>query len=187
PSASSTGVTSEPCQISRFMQRNASRAGADSKRRNSESFGPASSTGRMRRLMRRMGFIALILLLSACRDEQAGLKRVAQPGAGNPGGGQGGPTAPSEMKVLDAAPLDLNYRSGATWAQGAVVYIGSRVEPANARPGMPVRFTHYFEALRQPPPGFKFFAHLVDGSTFEQLGNADHEIQNGAAPLERWP
>ncbi|MFZ5471199.1 MAG: carbohydrate-binding family 9-like protein [Myxococcota bacterium] len=118
-----------------------------------------------------------VMVLAACRDEQAGPKHrppSLPPASGN------------EVRAFDAVPTDLTYRSGATWAQGAVVYHGSRVQPPNPRPGQAVMLTHYFSATRAPPVGFRFFVHLVDESG-QMVVNMDHEIQNGAAPLARWP
>ena len=91
------------------------------------------------------------------------------------------------MRVLDAAPTALTHPSGATWFNGAVVYLGSNVEPANPKPGQQLRITHYFKADKEPPAGWKFFTHLVDTTNGQMLGNADHDVQNGAAPLEKWP
>lgn len=91
------------------------------------------------------------------------------------------------MRVLDTAPSSLTHPSGATWFNGAVVYLGSNVEPANPKPGQQLRITHYFKAEKEPPAGWKFFTHLVDTTNGQMLGNADHDMQNGAAPLEKWP
>ncbi|MBI3184742.1 MAG: carbohydrate-binding family 9-like protein [Myxococcales bacterium] len=120
---------------------------------------------------------ALAAIASSCRDEQAGPPLKA---------GQGAPAAPV-LHALDRAPADLTHRSGATFGGGNIIYIGSRVEPPNARPGQTVRVTHYFSALAPPPQGFQLFAHLVDADSGQMLLNADHEPQNGAAPLGLWP
>jgi hypothetical protein len=116
-----------------------------------------------------------LLAATSCRDEQAGpRRRVAAP-------------APAAARILDVLPSDLSYRSAATWADGAVRYHGTRVRPSRPRPGEHVTLTHFFEALKAPPGGWRFFTHLVDPDTGAMLLNADHEIQDGALPLERWP
>jgi hypothetical protein len=124
--------------------------------------------------------IAALLMagLAACRDEQAGPKSRGQPLVA---------AAPAQLRTLDAPPNDLTFRSGATWAGGSIVYLGSKVVPANPRPGQPVQLSHYFAALRSPPQGFNFFVHLVDAASGQMVANADHEPQGGAAPLGSWP
>ena len=123
--------------------------------------------------------VALALCGAGCRDEQAGPKNR---GARLPA------AAPSpEGRTLDALPGDLTFRSGATWANGTVAYLGSKVSPPTAKPGEAVTVRHYFKALRTPPRGFRFFTHVVEPSSRQMLWNADHEIQDGALPLERWP
>lgn len=116
-----------------------------------------------------------LLVASACRDEQAGPRSRAAI------------TAPARAQLLDRAPDDLTFRSGATWAQGAVVYLGSRVSfsPPGARQS--ASLAHYFQAVQPPPAGFGFFVHIVDAATGQMLLNADHEIQGGALPLASWP
>jgi len=122
--------------------------------------------------------LTLPLLLVACRDEQAGPRPRAQKL----------PTAEQlQPRTLDAVPGDLTFRSGATFGGGAVVYLGSRMTPAQAAPGQQVMLSHYFQALRQVPPGYGFFVHIVDPSTGQMIMNADHEFQNGLAPLGTWP
>ncbi|MDQ3266463.1 MAG: carbohydrate-binding family 9-like protein [Myxococcota bacterium] len=119
--------------------------------------------------------LAAALLLSACRDEQAGPKPRTPPL----------PPATGAAQVLDAPPADLTFRSGATWGNGAVRYLGSKVSPA--QPGRPVTVAHYFRAESTPPGGFAFFVHVVDPDTGQMLSNADHEIQDGAMPVGRFP
>ncbi len=126
---------------------------------------------------RALGLCFLVLLLAACRDEQAGPK--------NRGAGQ--LAAPPQAKVLDAAPADLTFRSGKTWAGGSIVYLGARVVPARPKAGDQVTLTHYFQALKPPPQGYGFFVHLLDSSSGQFLANLDHEIQGGALPLGSWP
>lgn len=123
--------------------------------------------------------MAALVLAAGCRDEQAGPKPR---GARLPAQAQ----APAP-RILDAAPTDLTFRSGATWAGGAVVYLGARVTPAKAHLGETVTVHHYFQALRDPPQGYKFFCHVVEPTSGQMVMNADHEIQDGAMPLERWP
>ncbi|WNG25248.1 hypothetical protein F0U62_15350 [Cystobacter fuscus] len=120
--------------------------------------------------------LLLLSLLSACRDEQAGPKpRVkALP-------------PPARLRVLDAAPADLTYRAGTTFAGGSVRYLGTRVSPAVAAPGQPVQLAHYFEALRAPPQGWEFFVHVVEPGSGQMLINADHGFAGGVGPLGSWP
>jgi hypothetical protein len=120
--------------------------------------------------------LSSLLLHGACRDEQAGPQHRAPR-----------LPAPAQVRTLDAAPEGLTYKSGATFAGGSIVYLGARVTPERAPPGQPVRIAHYFQAMRQPPRGFQFFVHVVDPESSQMLGNADHEFQDGAAPLETWP
>lgn len=120
--------------------------------------------------------LTLTLLVTACRDEQAGPpQRVPRL------------PPPTQLRTLDAAPADLTFRSGATWAGGSIVYLGARVTPAVAVPGQSVQVTHYFQAVRPPPQGWNFFEHVVDAASGQMLINADHELQGGAAPLASWP
>jgi hypothetical protein len=120
----------------------------------------------------------LTVLPLACRDEQAGPHPRTQ---------RLPPAEPTQLRTLDAAPADLTFRSGATFGGGAIIYLGSRVTPAKAAAGQPVVLSHYFQAVRPPPADFKFFVHIVDPATGQMLMNADHEFQNGLAPLGRWP
>lgn len=122
---------------------------------------------------------ALAALAPACRDEQAGPRRRPQALGGEAQGGG--------VRTLAAPPADLTYRSGATWADGAVEYLGSKVSPAHPRPGESVELRHYFVARRPAPRGYGFFAHVVDAASGQMLVNADHELQEGAAPLGSWP
>jgi hypothetical protein len=120
--------------------------------------------------------LMLSLLAAGCRDEQAGPKPRVKP-----------LPPPAQVRVLDAAPAELTFRGGATFAGGAVRYLGSRVTPAQARPGQQVQLAHYFEALRPIPAGWDFFVHVVEPSSGQMLLNADHAFANGAAPLGSWP
>lgn len=121
--------------------------------------------------------LALTVVSSSCRDEQAGPKPKAAL------------TSPSSQAVqtLEAVPTSLTHRSGATWARGAFSYLGSSVEPKDPKPGDSVTLRHYFQATQPPPAGFHFFMHLVDAQSLQMVSNLDHEIQNGAAPLGSWP
>lgn len=138
--------------------------------------------------------LAVAAALSACRDEQAGPRPhgQAQPQGQAPRPGPQGqqlvPTQPRTPNptVLDAAP-ELTWKSGATWANGAVVYLGSTVDPQNPTPGQPVTLRHFFRADKEQPKGYHFFMHAIDASTQQVLGNMDHELQAGAAPLGSWP
>lgn len=122
--------------------------------------------------------LMLPLLLVACRDEQAGPRPRTQRL----------PTAEQlQPRTLDAVPGELTFSSGATFGGGMVAYLGSRVTPAQASPGQPVTLSHYFRALRPAPQGYGFFVHLIDPSTGQMLMNADHELQQGLAPLGTWP
>ncbi len=129
----------------------------------------------------RFGWVGLLVAVAplGCRDEQAGPKpRAAASSA---------PAAPAGPRTLDTVPSDLTFRSGATWAGGAIVYLGTRVSPPDARPGQVVQLAHYFVALRAAPQGFQFFTHIIDADTGQMLLNVDHEPQGGAAPLASWP
>ena len=130
--------------------------------------------------------LASLLGLLGCRDEQSGPKnRPPSQAQQQP---QPSPQAPKAgVRTLDAAPADLTFKSGATWAGGTIVYLGSKVEPAHPTPGQQVKLSHYFIALKPPPQGWNFFLHVVDANSGQQLGNADHEPQAGAAPLGSWP
>jgi hypothetical protein len=135
-------------------------------------------------------------LLMACRDEQAGPKPRGTPQAqqqqqppqqqqqGNPAQPQGG-----GPRTLDAIPpqVRLAVPGGGTWADGTVTYLGTMVEPAILQAGQPMRLTHFFRAEKQPPRGWKFFAHIIDPASGQMVQNADHEIQQGNGPLETWP
>ncbi|MFL5349140.1 MAG: carbohydrate-binding family 9-like protein [Hyalangium sp.] len=122
--------------------------------------------------------LTLTLMLAACRDEQAGPRPRTQ---------KLPPAEQTQLHTLDAAPPELTFRSGATFGGGAVVYLGSRVTPAQAASGQPVTLSHYFQALRPPPQDFKFFVHIIDPASGQLLMNADHDFQNGLAPLAMWP
>lgn len=119
--------------------------------------------------------VVLAVALLGCRDEQAGPRKKGAPL----------PPPAAAARVLDAPPPNLTFRSDATWANGTVRYLGSRV--AVAQPGQPVTVAHYFRAESPPPPGFQFFVHVVDPVSGQMLANADHEIQGGNLPLERFP
>jgi hypothetical protein len=53
--------------------------------------------------------------------------------------------------------------------------------------GDQVTLRHFFRATGEVPRGYRFFIHVVDRETGQQLANLDHEIQQGAAPLGSWP
>ncbi|HME92036.1 MAG TPA: carbohydrate-binding family 9-like protein [Myxococcaceae bacterium] len=113
---------------------------------------------------------------SSCRDEQAGPR--PKPTA---------PGAQAHPQLLERAPEELTFRSGATWAHGAVIYLGSRVSFSPPGPRQSATLAHYFQAVQQPPSGFRFFVHVVDAASGQMLLNADHEVQGGALPLASWP
>lgn len=116
--------------------------------------------------------LVLVLLCAGCRDEQAGPKpKQAKPPA---------------ARTADGEPA-LTFTSGATWANGAVVYLGSIVEPVKPQAGQQVVLRHYFKATAEVPKGYRFFMHVLDADSGQQVGNLDHEIQQGAAPLGTWP
>lgn len=129
------------------------------------------------RMMRRWVWVALALVV-ACRDEQAGPK-PKEPKAPAPGASPG-------ARMLEAAPA-LTFSSGATWANGAVTYLGSVVDPPKPKPGDQVTLKHFFRADGDVPQGYRFFVHVLDAASRRQLGNLDHELQGGAAPLGTWP
>lgn len=118
----------------------------------------------------------VLVLLTACRDEQAGPRPRPPP-----------LPPPGEVRALESAPEDLTFRSGATFAGGAVVYLGSRLTPARPAPGQPVRVEHYFKATRPLPERWDFFTHVLDPASGQMLANLDHPFQQGAAPLGTWP
>jgi hypothetical protein len=120
--------------------------------------------------------LAVTMSLAGCRDEQAGPRPRASARSSSASG-----------RVLDVIPDDLTYRSGGSWAGGAILYLGSRVSPAKPGPGEQVTLAHYFQAVKPTPHGFRFFVHVVDATTGAMVFNADHEIQGGALPLESWP
>ena len=124
--------------------------------------------------------LIVVFAVSACRDEQAGPKpKAARPPA---------PVAaqPGQVAFLEAAP-QLTHTSGATWAGGAVTYLGSIVSPAQPKPGEQVQLRHYFRADGPVNGPWRFFIHVMDEATRQQVGNLDHEIAQGAAPLGTWP
>jgi hypothetical protein len=141
--------------------------------------------------------VILILVLGACRDEQAGPKPrgapPAQQNAQNPQAGQQQAQPQNagngQVRSLDAIPpqVHLAVTGGGTWADGAVTYLGTMVEPQVLQGGQPVRLTHFFRAEKEPPKGWKFFAHVIDAQSGQMVVNADHEVQQGNAPLETWP
>lgn len=125
--------------------------------------------------------LTLVLSLSSsCRDEQAGPKpkRALAPSPASGG---------AQVKTLDLAPPNLTFRSQATFAGGAITYLGTLVEPAVPQPGQPMRLSHYFRANQPPPPGFNFFVHLIDPINGQMVSNADHAFGGGAAPMGSWP
>src|SRR6516165_760886 len=119
---------------------------------------------------------AIVLSALGCRDEQAGPR--PKPMAAVPS---------ASGRILEVAPEDLTYRSGGTWAGGAIVYLGSRVSPLQPAPGQPVVVSHYLRADKPAPPGFLFFVHLLDAASGQMVLNADHEIKGGGRPPESWP
>ena len=135
------------------------------------------------------------LALVSCRDELAGPKPkpLAAQGAQNQAPQQNAPPPqqrpmqPQAPAPLDAVPPDLTWKSEATWLGGTVRYYGSKLEPAHPVVGQPLRITHYFSALKPPPQQWQFFVHIADANSGQMVGNADHEFQNGAAPLGSWP
>ncbi len=117
-------------------------------------------------------FLLTVVAVSAllgCRDEQAG------------------PKTRSSVRASSRMPEQLTFHSGGTWAGGAVRYLGTRLEPATPQPNQPLELKHYFQTLRPPPQGYRFFVHVIDPTTGQMMFNADHEPQNGAAPLSAWP
>lgn len=119
----------------------------------------------------------LLVLSTACRDEQAGPRQ-----RGGQGAGDGKPV------FLDRPPEALQFRSGAQFGNGGPVYLGAIVAPAEAAPGESVTVSHYFTQPKgRAPSGWSFFVHAVDAQSGEMVGNLDHDFQDGRAPLETWP
>ena len=132
-----------------------------------------------------------LVMATACRDEQAGPKPKNQP-AQQPQAQQQGqppPAQPGQVRALDALPPNVNFtfKSEATFADGAVSYLGTIVEPNPPQPGQQMRLTHVLRANKPPPPGWKFFVHVIDPTNGQMVVNADHEAQQGNAPLSSWP
>lgn len=125
--------------------------------------------------LRRLVLPLLPVVLLACRDEQAGPKSAPVR-----------TVAPSTSAVLEAVPSDLTFKSGVTLGGGAIVYLGSKVEPAQAKTGTRVTLTHYFQARSEPPQGWEYFTHVVDAAGAMVL-NADHPFAQGALPMGKWP
>ncbi len=123
--------------------------------------------------------LMLCVVFSGCRDEQAGPKPKAPRVPA--------PTAAGAPRGLEAVPGALTHSSGATWAGGAVTYLGSIVEPPKPRPGDQVTLRHYFRQDAPVQGAWRFFVHVMEESTRQQVGNLDHELQQGAAPLGTWP
>jgi hypothetical protein len=126
--------------------------------------------------MQKFTFLLMLVFITSCRDEQAGPRNRA-------------PKAPSASKPasVNENQIRLTYQSNGTWLNGAVVYLGSSVSPEKPKAGEQVTFKHYFKSTGQVPSGYKFFMHVMDAASGQQIGNLDHEIQNGAAPLGTWP
>ena len=105
------------------------------------------------------------LLSAGCRDEQAGPRPR--------------PRAPAS--AVTEAPGAVQ----GTWGDGAIQYLGTRVERGrNERGQEAVRLTHQFQATRRLPPGWQIFVHLLDARTGQMLANGDHPPP---LPLEQWP
>ena len=131
--------------------------------------------------MRLIRLCLVVVALAGCRDEQAGPKPKAARGPA-PAPAQGG-----GLRALEAAPQSFTHTSGATWAGGAVTYLGSILDPARPKPGDQVQLRHYFRADGAVNGQWRFFMHVMDETTRQQIGNLDHELQQGAAPLQAWP
>jgi hypothetical protein len=137
----------------------------------------------------RPALVAVALVIAGCRDEQAGPKAPQPPPPAGGGAQSSGPAvaATSPGRVLEEAPSQLTFQSGATWAGGAVEYLGTLLDPPKLKPGQPLRLHHYFRAKGAQPAGFQFFVHLIDSGSGQMVANLDHEVQGGAMPLGRWP
>lgn len=125
----------------------------------------------------RLAVLCFVSLLPSCRDEQAGPKpRVQSP--------------PGAAEMRQAQPIEgplpeLSFRSGGSWASGAVTYLGSVVEPQKPKAGERVTLRHYFRADGEVHGAYRFFVHVLDGDTQQQIANLDHEFRAG--PLGSWP
>ena len=141
-------------------------------------------------LMKSRVLALALLVVTGCRDEQAGPKPKGAPPPQQQQPGQPPAQAgASQVRSLDALPpqVQLTFKSDATWAQGAVSYVGTIVEPNPPQAGQQMRLTHILRANKTPPPGWKFFVHVVDAATGQMVVNADHDVQQGNAPLSSWP
>lgn len=124
----------------------------------------------------RAALAGLFVVLAGCRDEQAGPRGRSQ---------KPSPARSEAAPATGPRTVTLTYQSGATWAEGAILYIGASVEPSPPVAGQPVTIRNFFKAQKQPPPGYHFFAHLVDVATGQMLGNLDHDIR-GAEDTASW-
>lgn len=122
--------------------------------------------------------LAFFAVFAGCRDEQAGPKH------------RGSRTPGQQLQPLASvpnAPSDLTFRSGATWNDGALVYVGAKVTPVSVKPGETVTVRHYFLARRPLPSGYQLFVHVVDPFTGQMLMNADHPFAGGRISLDALP
>src|SRR5436853_7120316 len=91
--------------------------------------------------------VALVAALGGCRDEQAGPKgSPAPPAAPSSPMPPSTPQPPPQVdrgRILDEAPKDLTFQSGATFGNGAVQYLGTKLEPAQPVAGQPLKMSHY--------------------------------------------
>jgi hypothetical protein len=111
----------------------------------------------------RSSVLLLALTFVSCRDEQAGPRPKAPRAPARPSG-----------QLLQTVPQDLTYRARASWAQGAVEYLGAKVWPP--APDGTTHVANFFVFHRPLPEGFGLFMHVVDAQSGQQLGNADHAL-----------
>src|SRR5437660_1554474 len=85
---------------------------------------PERTVSSVARRMNKLLLSAGLLSLWGCRDEQAGPKNRPPPQAEAPPSQPAPGPTPSNaaIQTLDAAPNDLTFKSGGTWANGAVQY-----------------------------------------------------------------
>lgn len=120
--------------------------------------------------MRKISAIAVAFFAIGCRDEHVNAGAAQQ----------------TVIRAPTAEVPPLNFKSGATWGDGAVEYLGSNISPQYPNAGDDVVVQHAFVARRAPLPALDLFVHIIDAQSREYIGQMDHPFQNGAAPTQSW-